>query len=75
MVHKSWLLLPLTVLLMGCSAHKTTTAQTTSSTASEQDGKYNGVTLDVARRHYQVGTLQKFIQLVGIITVGLFSCT
>lgn len=65
MVHKSWLLLPLMVLLMGCSAHKTTTAQTTSSTASEQDGRYNGVTLDVARRHYQVGTLQKFIQLVG----------
>ncbi|WP_288639539.1 family 20 glycosylhydrolase [uncultured Lentilactobacillus sp.] len=62
MVHKSWLvLMPLMVLLMGCTAHK---AATTHSSSNTEYGKFNGVTLDVSRRHYRVSTLRKYIHLV-----------
>lgn len=65
MLHKKWLLmLPLTILLMGCSAHQTTSQSKTDDNQSS-DGKFNGLTLDVARRHYKVSTLKKYIKLVG----------
>lgn len=65
MVHNKWvLLLPLTVLVMGCSAQKSVTKPIANSSES-QYGKFNGLTLDVARRHYKVATLTKYIQLVG----------
>lgn len=60
-MHKRWLLfMPLVVLLMGCSL----SAKTSQKAATNQDGQFNGVTLDVSRHHYHVGTLVKFIQLV-----------
>ena len=65
MVHKRWLLvIPAMLLLMGCSAQKKSTAQSSQSPATTQYGKYNGLTLDVSRRHYRVATLTKFIKLV-----------
>lgn len=65
MLHNKWLiLLPLTLLLMGCSAQKSTT-KPIAKTSSSQNGQFNGLTLDVARRHYKVATLTKYIQLVG----------
>lgn len=60
-MHKRWLLLmPLVILLMGCSL----TTKTTQKSTQSQYGRFNGVTLDVSRHHYRVATLVKFIKLV-----------
>lgn len=61
MIHKFWLLLmPLIVLLMGCSM----AAKPVAKKAPTVNRGFNSVTIDVSRHHYQVSTLVKFIRLV-----------
>lgn len=45
---------------MGCSSE----AKPAQTTHQENDGKFNGVTLDLSRHHYHVSTLVKFVDLV-----------
>lgn len=61
MRFKRWLILvPLLVLLMGCSS----AGKSSQDKAQSNNGKFNGLTLDVSRRHYHLSTLVKFINLV-----------